>query len=347
MKALVVAQPGKLEMREIPRPEPGPFEALVRILACGICSTTDREIIKGTQPYHHAYPALLGHEAIGKVVEVGANVRHFKPGDLVTRPCAIWPGTSADGLASGWGGFAEFGIVRDRRALREAGDFSMDNDYTARRQNRLPEGMDVEQAVVGIALAETASWLWQMPPVGGRKVCVAGTGIAGLSIGLWCKLAGAESVIVLGRRDERLEIARRICADHAINVRAGDWRKEVEALTGGVDFFAEAIGQADQVNAGLSVMASGGTIGIYGAAPDQSYHLNWGKSPGNAAIRLVPAEEHLAFPWVAEMIRRGVVRPGDFLTHQWPVEEFATAFAAVAAGDVLKGLLKFPDAGPA
>ena len=78
--------------------------ALVRIRACGICATTDRELIRGTQPYHKVYPCLLGHEGVGQVVEVGARVTSFAPGDWVTRPAGIFPGETRDGLASAWGG---------------------------------------------------------------------------------------------------------------------------------------------------------------------------------------------------------------------------------------------------
>ncbi|HSI86885.1 MAG TPA: zinc-binding dehydrogenase [Candidatus Methylacidiphilales bacterium] len=341
MKALVVQEPGRLVLREIHVPVPGPHEALVRIRACGICSTTDRELIAGRQPYHKAYPALLGHEAVGEVVETGPKVRHFHMVELVTRPCAIWPGTSRDGLASAWGGFAEFGIVRDRLAMEEDGDTSMAYDYTALRQNVLPHGLSVQQGIAAIALAETMSWLHHMPPVGGKVVCVAGTGIAGLGIALWCKLAGARQVIVLGRRDERLAVARRLCADEIINVTSQDTRSVVVQLTNGhgVDFYAEAVGQRDQVNIGLRILAKGGTIGIYGAAEDQRYDLGWGNSGGHASVQLAPAEEHLCYGTVADLLRRGIVRAEDFLTHQWPLTEFADAFAAVDSGKVLKGLL--------
>ena len=65
MRVLVVNNEHKLELRDIPQPRITPFEALVKIKACGICSTTDNEIIRGTQPYHKGYPCLLGHEAVG------------------------------------------------------------------------------------------------------------------------------------------------------------------------------------------------------------------------------------------------------------------------------------------
>ena len=101
MKALIVVRPGQLELRDIPRPVPGPREALVKIDACGICGTTDRELIAGTQPYHNEYPAILGHESTGIVVETGSECRKFKVGDRVTRPAAIIAGVGRCALAAG------------------------------------------------------------------------------------------------------------------------------------------------------------------------------------------------------------------------------------------------------
>jgi len=341
LKALIVESPGRLNLRNLDEPAPGPYEALVRIDACGFCGTTDREIIKGTQPSHHAYPAVLGHESTGKVVALGAKVRHFAVGDRVVRPAAIWPGTQRDGMASGWGGFAEFGIVRDREAMARDGDPSMLDDYTALRQMIVPGELTPGEAVISIALAETSSWLHQMPPVAGRTVCVSGTGIAGLGIGLFSKLAGASTVIVLGRREERLTLARNICADAAINVTSINWREEVRDLTGGgVSLFVEAVGQADQVHIGFGVLAPGGTVGVYGVAPNQEYHLNWGRSCGDASVRLAPALEHRTAPWIWDLLRRKIVKADDFLTHRWPLAEFETALREIDAGHVLKGLLE-------
>src|ERR1700733_11269835 len=115
MKAIVVVSPGKFEVRDVPMPKPEPFEALVKIEACGLCGTTDRHIVEGHQAHHPAewYPAVLGHESVGKVIQVGHLVTKFKAGDRVTRPVAIWPGTRQEDLYSAWGGFAEYGIVRD------------------------------------------------------------------------------------------------------------------------------------------------------------------------------------------------------------------------------------------
>ena len=329
MKALVVVRPGQLELRDIPRPVPGPRQALVKIDACGICGTTDRELVAGTQPYHSDYPAVLGHESTGIVVEVGAECRAFKIGDRVTRPAAIPAGDRRDGLASCWGGFAEYGLVGDPA-----------QDYQRERQLVVDPRLSANQASLAISLAETASWTWQLPPLGGKAVVVSGTGCAGLTIATWCKLAGAR-VLVLGRRDSRLEMARRIAADAVVNVRAcPDVVGAVRAFApGGADVFCDACGARDQVVLAANVCREGGLWARYAVEPSGGYDEPPDGAPG--LRRAVPeAREHLAYAWATDALLRGVVRAEDFLTHEWPLDDFEKAFAAVARGEVLKGLLR-------
>jgi threonine dehydrogenase-like Zn-dependent dehydrogenase len=317
---------------------------LVKIKACGICSTTDTEIIRGTQPYHKGYPCLLGHEAIGEVISVGSAVTHFHLGDRVTRPVAIWPGTSRDGLISGWGGFAEYGIVRDRQAMEKAGDPTAASDYTALRQNPIPKGLSLSEAVAAIALAETLSWTRHLPPLAGKSVCVAGTGIAGLSIIFWAKTLGAKTVIALGRRTQRIALAMGLGADHGLNIHDADPPSAVKELTaGGADFFLEVAGQTDQLRVGCSLIRPGATIAVYGVPPNGKYDLEWAWLPSDVRFLKSPADEHLAFNDVAEMIRHKKIPVNKLMTHQWPLAEFDAAFKAVRGGEVVKGMLVMPD----
>lgn len=335
MKGLIVTADHRLELRELGAPEPGPYEALVRIRACGICSTTDRELVAGTQPYNSSYPCLLGHEAVGEVVRTGAKVRSFAPGDWVTRPVGIWPGESRDGLASAWGGFAEYGIVRDRVAMAADGDGSLSNDYTALRQNRIAAaGLGVHELVLAISLAETASWTWGLPPLGGRSVCVAGTGIAGLSIALWAKLTGARRVTVLGRRAGRLDLARAVAADCAIDTGAAGWTTQV----GTVDVFCDAVGSRSLLQAGLGLLTPDGTAAIYGVIPG-GHGIEAAALSGRRLIT-PSAEEHLAYAWVLDAIRRGLVPVDCLMTNRWPLARAVEAFAAVGDGDVVKGMIE-------
>jgi threonine dehydrogenase-like Zn-dependent dehydrogenase len=339
VKALVVTPKHTLELRDISVPKPGPFEAFVKILACGICSTTDSELIRGTQPFHNQYPCLIGHEAIGEVIEVGSRVTGFKKGDWVTRPAGILPGTSRDGLTSAWGGYAEYGLVTDSKAMAAAGDHSLDEDYTALRQNVIQHEIGVEASVLSIALAETLSWTHYLE-LAGRSICIAGTGIAGLSLILWSKKAGARSIIVLGRRSARLQLAKELGADYCINVNEQSTIGTVrEVSTGGVDFFLEASGAQEQLRIGVHSIRNGGTVAVYGVAPNGMYDLDWTWLPADIRIVQPPVEEHLARAEVIKLITDGKILVAKFMTHRWPLIQFQEAFDEIQTGNVVKSML--------
>ena len=340
MKALTVTAQHTLQLADISKPEIGDYDALVSIKACGICSTTDRELIAGTQPYHSDYPCVLGHESIGEVVEVGPKVKYIKPGDLVTRPYGILPGQTRDGYASAWGGFSEYGTVTDRKAMMDDGDHSLADDYTALRQNVVPEGVSVKAAVLAISLAETASWAWLQPSAAGKNVVVFGTGIAGLTIALWWKMAGARSVTVVGRRQERLDLAKAVAADYAINSTEVDPAEELVRLIGcKADLGAEAVGSREVMKQIISSLGSGGTACIYGVPEGLAYELPMGLSAGNIDISLKPADEHVAYEWACRMIALGKIPVDLLMTHEFMLEEYDAAWQAVKDGNVVKSLL--------
>ena len=120
MRAAVVREPNQIGVETVPEPAIGDYDALVRIVGCGVCTGTDRHILSGDFPWMAPYPFILGHESIGRVIEVGANVRYLTPGDLVLRPTAVRGGQTLNGVRAVWGGYAEYGVVAgdpDRRRL--------------------------------------------------------------------------------------------------------------------------------------------------------------------------------------------------------------------------------------
>src|SRR5437764_4540091 len=116
MKALVVPEPGRVEIENVPEPSISEYQALVRIKAASICNSTDTQIVTGRFPMDwidgQSYPGILGHEGVGEVVRVGSKVTAYREGDHVFRPRAEVPG-----LGCFFGSFAEYGVVTDHAAL--------------------------------------------------------------------------------------------------------------------------------------------------------------------------------------------------------------------------------------
>jgi threonine dehydrogenase-like Zn-dependent dehydrogenase len=335
MKAVLVTAPGAFDWAEIDPPTPGPNEALVQIEVCGICNSTDSELADGTQPYRPAMPFALGHESVGTVLEVGPEVKRYRVGDRVTRVACIMPGETRDGIASGWGGFAELGVVRD----------AADN-YTSLRQVVLPPDVPPETAFMAISLAETRAWLEQVAEeygsLAGRTVVVLGTGIAGLTLCHWAKEHGAAPVIALGRRDERLLLARRSGADLALRSDDPGLADKVRELSHGkmATMLIEAVGKPAMITALTPLLGAAGVVAVYGAGPKDAYDQAFAALPEGIRWTKPGPEEHRYTRQVAEELGRGAIDPGLWRTHVWVADELHPAFAQVAAGEVVKGCIR-------
>ena len=329
MKALVVPEAGRLEIREIPDPQIGPYDALVRNEYCGICNSTDTKLIDGKMFWAPPYPFVLGHESCGTVIETGSKVSRFRIGDRVTRTLAFWPGSHKN-LNVAMGGFAEYGIVRDAVAMAADGDPSLLDDYNTQRQLVVPAGIGPVEAALAISLAETASLLRHLPNLRGSKVVVAGTGVAGLAFILWCKLAGA-TVISLGRRRERLDEALRLGADLALDTTHGDLVENLRDI-GNVDGMIEATGDAPFANHLLEALSEGGFAAAYGVPPTGVAY--------DVRRKNLPVEEHLSQAWVCDLLRRGWIKAEWFISQTWDFSEIITAFDEVRSGRVKKGFVR-------
>lgn len=261
MRAAVVEQPGNLVIRNLTDPVPGPYEVLTRQLFGGICAATDRHLIEGKLPIPGiAYPLILGHEAIGEVIEAGAKVRNLKPGDLVTRTGA--PAT--DGCAAYWGGFAELGLGRDFAAMRDDG--LPETEWQPHIINKLlPPGTDPAAATMMITWRETLSYLTRLGTVRGARLLVIGSGGNGFSFLALAKALGAAAVAMIGNP---------AWADHAAHAGAAGFAdyRDLEAIAAlrsvagpqGFDLLVDAVGHTGAIEAVLPLMAPAAGIGLYG-----------------------------------------------------------------------------------
>ncbi len=337
MKAVIVETPGRIAVREIPAPKPGPFEALVKIEACGLCGTTDRHIVEGKQAHHprENYPAVLGHEAVGTVIEVGSGVKKYKVGDRVTRPGAIFPGEKRDGLFSAWGGFAEFGIVRDTAAA------GLPWDYTAARQHVVPPGLTVEDAVIAVSISEVASWMQKVTPLKGKTIVIGGTGFAAAVMAQCARVAGAAYIIAAGRNVKKFARMRENGATDAIelNDASADAVKKIAGTK--ADWFLDAAGHQEVFEACLRLLKPGGAAAIYGAPEGFAYRLPLGSAGGDFSVHFFNPTDDAYFAETCRLIAAGELKTKPILSHVWNgLESITDALREQREGLVLKGLIR-------
>jgi len=333
MKAVVVEKPGVLQVRDVADQKIDDYQALVRTLACSICNGTDRKILDGTIPFfgREAYPGILGHESVGRVVKLGRKVTCFKEGDLVFRSMA-----DVEGINTFWGGFAELGAITDTKALQADGA-KPSNRSVHPGQQVLPGEMDVIEATVCITLKEVLSFLRALPAKEGNSLLVLGYGPVGLSIAYLAKVIGLGPVIVVGRRDDALRQARNFGADQTVNVATESIEEKVKsAVKDGVDIIVDAIGKAELVEEAAKSLHPEGKIGTY-AVVDR----------GDAAIdrdkvkNVVPVgpDESKAHDEIMKLWKDGRIQPDRFVSHVLPMSDVKTGFDLIQQKQALKVVL--------
>lgn len=336
MKSAVVPNPGVVEFTQVPEPRMSEYDALVEIEACGICNTTDMKLIHGDMFWAPAFPILLGHESVGRVVDVGSKVTKFRVGDRVTRPVSSFEPQEQMPNAA-FGGFSEYGLVRDAVAMAEDGDESWLGNYNVVRQLVVHPELPPTIASLCISMAETAGTLINMESIRGKTLLVAGTGIAGLGFTFWGALGGAR-VITLGRRDERLELARSVGASHVVDTRNSHFLEEIgSAATSGVDAMVDATGDVELAGTLVPLLSPAGEAVAYGVGSiDEEFPSPWKRAK---------VEEQRTYHWITELYLKGMINLDQFVTHTWQFPELLGALEQVKEREVLKGIVMIQQGG--
>lgn len=340
MKSLIVDNTGMLSVRDIAKPIYGEYQALVKMVSCGICRGTDLKLIHGEFKGFDTYPAALGHEGVGRVVEKGSLARHLKVGDLILLPFLEG---EIDGIHSGWGAFSEYAVVADSKSLLEDGkgpgapEFS--EAYYA--QQVLPADIDIVAAPMIVTFREVLGACKRFNFRPNASVAVFGAGPVGLTFMKFAKLLGMGPVIALVTSDARIDEALEAGADYAFNSKKCDLVAEVRNVCkDGVDFAVDAVGKNEIINQSMELLAPYGHICVYGISPETDMRLDWGKAPYNWHLdfnqwpsKLDESESHLQ---VMNWIESGVLKPETFVSNVFGFERILEAFDMIGQNSGLK-----------
>ena len=338
MKGLVVYRDGTLKVEELPKPVIGEYGALVENLSCGICNGTDFKLIHATFKGFDTYPAVLGHESAGRVVEVGSKVTSFKPGDIVLR--SILEKVEDESYASGWGSFAEYGVIGDIAAMKADGRTDYYDIYLA--QQIVPAEIDPHQAVMLITLKEVLSGLQRFGVDKGSSVLIHGAGPVGLSMVRFAKLKGAGPVVVSEPNAGRRERAQRLGADLVIDPTAEDLVARAKGIEAdGFDFVIDAVGINRLMTDSLKIVKFNGKVGVYGISAETNAQIDWEAAPYNWAIHFVQwptfEDEAAVHDEVLSLVKSGAIDLSEFVTHVIPgLDAFQQGFDTVASQTGIK-----------
>jgi len=339
MKATVTNGDGKVKLAEVPVPKAGPYQCLCKILACATCSGTDKKIVNGTLPWQEKYPGILGHESFGRVVEHGKKVRYIKKGDLFLRPTAVYPGESLGGYSSLWGGFAEYGLVTDTRALLEDEPGATLNAYT-KYQQKVPSdiSLSAEDATMLITAKEVSTFLMSVGIHFNSSAVILGTGSVAMNICFFAKLLGLNPVIVIGRREEPLGIFRKIGADRTVNNQKEDMVKAVRDATAGkgADFILDAAGDLNLFSEAAKLLGQNGRMVSYAVSNSFRYTVDVSKGPARWSVLFTGPTEESGHDYILHLVRHKMIDLKLFYSHSMPFDRIEEGFELLKSKEAYK-----------
>ena len=326
MRGLLLKKYMDLEVTDLPQPEIGPEDVLVRVRACGICGSDVHGLDGSTG--RRIPPLVMGHEAAGVIAEAGRNVKQWKAGDRVTFDSTV---------SCGQCHFCRRGDINlcDHRQVLgvSCGDYRRNGafaEYVAVPENilyRLPDGLSFDHAAMIEAVSIAVHAVNLTPRSLGDTAVVVGSGMIGQLTIQAAKVAGFSRVFAVDVDDAKLERARKLGADEAFNSTKCDVAAEVIARTGGhgADAALEAVGATDPIRTAIASVRKGGTVTLIGnIAPKIELPL---QAVVTRQIRLQGScASSGEYPACIELLSSGAIRVDTMISARTPLEEAASWF---------------------
>lgn len=276
MKAWVLKSPNELELKTKAIPNPGYSEVLVKIDAVAICATDldvisygPPALIEGEKPFNKEFTP--GHEYMGTVVALGPSVDEFQIGDRVTVEIHSGCGQCKRCRMGMYTSCHNYGLNYGKKNKRHrANGFTSDGGFKQYAINhintliKVPDDMTDEEATLVVTAGTTMYGLTELGGlVAGESLVVIGPGPIGLLGVAVAKALGADPVILIGTRNDRLEIGKKLGADFVLNVKEeNDIVNSVKSLVGdlGVDYVVECAGTEKALDDAIMMTNRGGKI---------------------------------------------------------------------------------------
>lgn len=332
--AILVEQKQPLVIDEIALPETLDVgQVLVKLHATGICGSQLGEI-DGAKGEDRFLPHLLGHEASGTVLGIGAGVRQVKPGDKVVLHWRKGPGIESPVPNYSWQGrkvnagwvttFNAHAVVAENRVTRIPDDSDM--DVAALFGCAVTTGFGVVQNNAQVRIGET--------------VVVFGAGGVGLNIVQAAALVSAHPIIAVDLYDNRLALAKTMGATHVINARNEDAKARIRAILGGatLDHFIDNTGQPAIIQMGYEMTGPRGRVTLVGVPRKgnditiYSLPLHFGKVlSGSHGGEAIPDQD---IPRYHALFKAGRIRLRELITDFYSLDDINTAIQKMRDGSL-------------
>ncbi len=348
MRATLLHGPGDVRLETVPDPVlHQPTDAIVRVVAACVCGS-DLWPYRGVRPVTE--PRRVGHELVGVVEEVGADVTGLRVGDFVIAPFALGDGTCAHCRNGIWTscvhGAAWGGTDADGRAVDGAQGELVRVPFAAANLVATP-GMPDDALIPSLLTLSDVMGTGHHAAVSARvgpgsTVVVVGDGAVGLCAVLASRRLGAERIIAMSRHADRQALARDFGATDVVAERGPEGVARVQDLLGGLgaDAVLECVGTRESMQQALDTTRPGGFVGYVGV-PAGGPELPIGQMFSdnlNVAGGVAPVRAYL--PELLAEVLDGTIDPGRVFDLQVPLDDVAEAYAAMDERRAVKSLLR-------
>ncbi|MEO6858972.1 MAG: zinc-dependent alcohol dehydrogenase family protein [Solirubrobacteraceae bacterium] len=343
MQATVMHAAGDVRIEDVPDPSiVDPTDAILRVTRACICGSD-------LWPYASMQPSeagqSMGHEALGVVEEVGAEVHKIKPGDVVVMPFAFSDGTCAfchEGLHTACVHVGFFGNNGMNGAQAEA----LRVPYADGTLFPLPAGEDEALMPSLLTLSDvmgTGHHAAVVANVGpGKTAAVVGDGAVGLCGVIAAKRLGAEQIIILGRHPDRIALAREFGATDVVSERGEEAVERVRELSGGfgVHSVLECVGLAQSELTAISIARPGGAVGRVGVPQDEKLPASQPAFYNNITVAGGPTPVSAYIDELLPDILEGRIEPGKVLDRTVDLDGVPAAYRAMAEREAIKVMVR-------
>jgi L-iditol 2-dehydrogenase len=347
MKAVIVTKPGKVEVMDIPMPVWGEYECLVEVKASGICSSTDLALIHNEHPENPLeptrYPAILGHEAVGKVIDIGTKVRNLKVGDRVLVPFSNIGHIPDKTYSVLYGAMTEYSVAPDIAAMLEDGVKNnlteMCDDPDDSFCQAFPDDISYIDGSLILPFKETYSAVRNFAIKDGMDILIFGDGSVGMGLAHFIGAYDVASCVVVGHHDERLSrIAGIAKPKMVINAKKGGMEK-IEGRK--FDIVVDAVGSTDVITKGVKLLKRGGKLFVIGVLPKHKTELDLLSLPNFTSVVMhsYPYKEHRTHGEIIKFLQSGFVKGADYYSHVMPIDDAPEGIRMLESREAFKVIL--------
>lgn len=344
MKAVVYYAPGDIRVEDVPKPQAGPDELLVKVDACAVCGT-DLKSYKHGNPRIKA-PLTIGHEFTGLVDTVGSRVPGFAAGERIVMATSIscgrcrycrqgWRNLCVDLAPMGFsypGGMAEYVVIPG---------CAIQNGHVV----RVPPGIPAQHAALAEPLSCAVNAVSQCGLTGGDVVVIVGAGPMGLMNACVARAMGAGTVVLAEVSEARLAQAGEFGCDVLVNPEKEDLMARVKELTGGLgaDVAIIAAPAVRPQEMALDLVRRRGTVCLFASLPVGASTLQLdSRKIHYGELRVIGSSDSTAehVREAVALMAAGTIPAARLASHILPLEDLPRAFELMTSGEALRVVLK-------